>query len=43
MVYVGHDAAEVRRIATSVVWLEDGRVKAESGIESLDALRAVGT
>ena len=43
MVYVSHNAAEVRRIATSVVWLEDGRVKAVRGVEFLDALRAIGT
>jgi molybdate transport system ATP-binding protein len=43
MVYVSHNAAEVRRIATSVVWLEEGRVKAVRGVEFLDALRAIGT
>ncbi|MEX0751899.1 MAG: molybdenum ABC transporter ATP-binding protein [Xanthobacteraceae bacterium] len=42
MVYVSHQAAEVRRIATSVVWLDDGRVKAVRGIEFLDAMRAIG-
>src|SRR3954470_18992636 len=42
MVYVSHNAAEVRRIATSVVWLEDGRVKAVRGVEFLDAMRAIG-
>jgi molybdate transport system ATP-binding protein len=41
MVYVSHDAAEVRRIASSVVWLEDGRVKALRGAESLHAMRNV--
>jgi molybdate transport system ATP-binding protein len=42
MVYVSHQAAEVRRIATSVVWLDDGRVKAVRGVELLDAMRAIG-
>jgi molybdate transport system ATP-binding protein len=42
MVYVSHNAGEVRRIATSVVWLEDGRVKAVRGVEFLDAMRAIG-
>jgi molybdate transport system ATP-binding protein len=42
MVYVSHQAAEVRRIATSVVWLADGRVKAIRGVEFLDAMRAIG-
>jgi molybdate transport system ATP-binding protein len=42
MVYVSHNAAEVRRIATSVVWLEEGRVKAIRGVEFLDAMRAIG-
>lgn len=42
MVYVSHHAAEVRRIATSVVWLDEGRVTAIRGIEFLDAMRAIG-
>ncbi len=42
MVYVSHQATEVRRIATSVVWLDDGRVKAIRGVEFLDAMRAIG-
>jgi molybdate transport system ATP-binding protein len=42
MVYVSHQATEVRRIATSVVWLDDGRVKAVRGVEFLDAMRAIG-
>jgi molybdate transport system ATP-binding protein len=42
MVYVSHNAAEVRRIASAVVWLEEGRVKAVRGVESLDALHAIG-
>jgi hypothetical protein len=33
----------VRRIATSIVWLEEGRVKAMRGVEFLDAMRAIGT
>ena len=35
MVYVSHTAAEVRRIATTVVRLDDGRVVATGGIELL--------
>jgi molybdate transport system ATP-binding protein len=42
MVYVSHHAAEIRRIATSVVWLDDGRVKAIRGVEFLEAMRAIG-
>lgn len=42
MVYVSHNAEEVRRIATSLVWLEEGRVKATRGLEFLDAMRAIG-
>jgi molybdate transport system ATP-binding protein len=37
MVYVSHHAAEVRRIATSVVRLDAGRVTAIGGLELLDA------
>jgi molybdate transport system ATP-binding protein len=37
MVYVSHQAAEVKRIATSVVRLEAGRVVAVGGLEELDA------
>lgn len=36
IVYVSHTPAEVRRIATSVVRLEDGRVTATGGLELLD-------
>ena len=43
MVYVSHNAAEIRRIASTVVWLEDGRVKAVRGVDFLDAMRAIGT
>ena len=37
MVYVSHQAAELRRIATSVVRLANGRVAAVGGKELLDA------
>ncbi len=37
MVYVSHQAAELRRIATSAVRLEAGHVAASGGIEVLDA------
>jgi molybdate transport system ATP-binding protein len=40
MVYVSHNAAELRRIATSVVRLEAGRVTAVGGVELLDATEA---
>jgi len=43
MVFVSHHAEEVRRIATSVVWLDAGKVKAIRGVEFLDAVRTVGT
>jgi molybdate transport system ATP-binding protein len=36
MVYVSHHAGELRRIATAVVRLEDGRVRAVGGAELLD-------
>jgi molybdate transport system ATP-binding protein len=36
MVYVSHQAAEVKRIVTSVVKLEGGRVVATGGVELLD-------
>ena len=36
MIYVSHDAGEVRRIARRVVRLEDGRVVATGGHELLD-------
>ncbi len=42
MVYVSHQATEVRRMATAVVWLDGGRVKAIRGVEFLDAMRAIG-
>src|SRR6202012_2137665 len=37
MVYVSHTAAEVRRIATTVVRLDGGRVVVAGGLELLDA------
>jgi molybdate transport system ATP-binding protein len=37
MVYVSHTAAEVRRIATTVVRLDAGRVVATGGLELLEA------
>jgi molybdate transport system ATP-binding protein len=36
MIYVSHDAAEVRRVARRVVRIEDGRVTAAGGLELLD-------
>ena len=36
MIYVSHDAAEVRRIATRVVRLDGGRVTATGGVELLN-------
>jgi molybdate transport system ATP-binding protein len=35
MIYVSHDAAEVRRIASRVVRIEDGKVTATGGVELL--------
>jgi molybdate transport system ATP-binding protein len=35
MIYVSHDAAEVRRVATRVIMLDRGRVAAAGGIELL--------
>jgi molybdate transport system ATP-binding protein len=40
MVYVSHHAPELKRIATSVVLLESGRVVATGGIDVLDAATA---
>src|ERR1019366_10735702 len=37
MIYVSHDAAEVRRIASRVVRLDGGRVVATGGVELLSA------
>src|SRR3954447_12182602 len=39
MIYVSHDAAEVRRLATSVVRMDAGRVTAQGGRELLDEAR----
>ena len=41
MVYVSHTAAEIRRIASSVVWMEGGRVTAVRGAQFLDTIRAI--
>jgi molybdate transport system ATP-binding protein len=35
MIYVSHNAAELRRIATTVVRIDDGRVSAVGGVELL--------
>jgi molybdate transport system ATP-binding protein len=40
MIYVSHHAPELKRIATSVVLLESGRVAAIGGVEVLDAATA---
>ncbi len=40
MVYVSHTAAEVRRIATDVVRLDDGRVVACGGLDLLNGIDA---
>jgi molybdate transport system ATP-binding protein len=40
IVYVSHTAAEVRRLATTVVWLDDGNVIATGGVELLDTADA---
>jgi molybdate transport system ATP-binding protein len=37
MIYVSHQALEIRRIATRVVRLEDGRVSGIGGLEQIDA------
>ena len=42
MVYVSHDAAEVRRLATSVVRIEAGQVTAQGALELLAADRTFG-
>ncbi len=41
MVYVSHNPGEIRRIASSVVWLDGGRVTAVRGVEFLDTMRAI--
>jgi molybdate transport system ATP-binding protein len=40
MVYVSHTAAEVRRIATTVVRIDGGRVTASGGLQLLDKTEA---
>ena len=40
MIYVSHHAAEVRRIATTIVRIDDGRVAGIGGAELLDAADA---
>jgi ABC-type molybdate transport system ATPase subunit len=40
MVYVSHQAAEIRRIATHVVRLEAGHVAGIGGLEQIDAAEA---
>jgi molybdate transport system ATP-binding protein len=40
LIYVSHNAAEVRRIANRVVVLEAGTVVATGGLELLDAAQA---
>jgi molybdate transport system ATP-binding protein len=40
MIYVSHNAAEVKRIASRVVCLEAGRVRIAGGPELLDAAQA---
>jgi molybdate transport system ATP-binding protein len=37
MLYVSHLADEVRRIATQVLRIDDGRITAQGGVELLDA------
>ncbi len=39
MVYVSHDADEVRRLATQVIRLQQGKVTAQGGVEVLPPLR----
>ena len=39
MVYVSHNAGELARLATSVVWLDGGRVAGVGGVELLAAAR----
>jgi molybdate transport system ATP-binding protein len=35
MVYVSHDAAELRQLATQIVMLRDGRVTSVGGVKVL--------
>jgi molybdate transport system ATP-binding protein len=41
MVYVSHNPGEIRRIASSVVWLDGGLVTAVRDVEFLDTMRAI--
>ena len=41
MVYVSHTPSEIRRIATTVVWLDGGRVTAVRGVAFMDTMRAI--
>jgi molybdate transport system ATP-binding protein len=40
LIYVSHNAAEIRRIASRVICLESGRVAEAGGLELLDGVRA---
>ena len=40
MVYVSHDAGEVRRLATRVIRVQDGKIIAQGGV---DVLRQTGS
>jgi ABC-type molybdate transport system ATPase subunit len=40
MIYVSHNATEVKLIASRVVWLDGGRVTTTGGVERLDAAQA---
>jgi len=40
MIYVSHNANEVKLIASRVVWLDGGRVATTGGVERLDATQA---
>ena len=43
MVYVSHNADEIRRIASAVVCLDGGQVTATRDVASLDSRRAAGS
>jgi molybdate transport system ATP-binding protein len=40
MIYVSHNATDVKLIASRVVWLDGGRVTTTGGVERLDATQA---
>ena len=40
LIYVSHNAAEIKRIASRVVRLDSGKVVETGGIELLDGVRA---